>query len=199
MSHTFFVKHTQEFYDYYKNNLIYPEIKPNKAHLALAKLEALGKLKAVITQNIDGLHQLAGSKNVYELHGSVLKNSCMNCGAFYDLDYLINPKNCKDQLGMEKLIPLCEKCGEIVKPQVVLYEEELCEETMFGAIRAISNADTLIVGGTSLVVYPAAGLISYFQGSNLVLINKDQTTFDGKADLIIREPIGEVLGQVMGL
>lgn len=199
LSHTFFVRDTQEFFDYYKHNLVYPEIKPNRAHLALAKLEREGKLKAVITQNIDGLHQLAGSKTVYELHGSVLRNYCMKCKTFYDVAYIMNPQNCMKQQGAEALVPMCEKCGGIVKPDVVLYQEELNSQTLDDAVKAIEAADTLIVGGTSLVVYPAAGLITYFRGKNLVLINRDRTPFDSRADLVLRDPIGEVLGAAVGI
>ena len=191
LSHTFFMNHTEEFYDYYKNNLIFRDAEPNKAHLALAKLEEMGKLKAVVTQNIDGLHQKAGSRIVYELHGSVLRNYCMDCHNFYDLDYMMEDSHC------EGLIPKCEKCEGIVKPDVVLYEEALDESQIMGAVNAISKADTLIVGGTSLVVYPAAGLIQYFKGKNLVLINKSSTQYDNKADLVINEAIGEVLSQVV--
>lgn len=187
LSHTFFMRHPEIFFDYYKNNLIFQDVKPNKAHLALAKLEKEGKLKAIVTQNIDGLHQLAGSESVYELHGSVLKNYCMGCGTFYDLDYILNPKNCNGE------IPVCSKCGDRVKPDVVLYEEALDETVIRGAIKAISAADTLIVGGTSLVVYPAAGLINYFRKGTLVLINKSETPYDNRADLVIHEAIGEVL------
>ncbi|MBN7773176.1 NAD-dependent protein deacylase [Clostridium aminobutyricum] len=196
LSHSFFQNHTETFYDYYKNNLIYPEAKPNKAHLALAKLEREGKLKAIVTQNIDGLHQLAGSKVVYELHGSVLRNNCMRCGEFYDLGYIMNPENCKETDGIRGLIPICKKCGGMVKPDVVLYEEPLNDEVVQQAVQAISKADTLIVGGTSLVVYPAAGLVNYFRGKNLVLINKSKTQYNGKANLVINDPIGEVLGAV---
>ncbi|QHI72419.1 NAD-dependent protein deacylase [Aminipila terrae] len=199
LSHSFFNNHLETFYDYYKNNLIYTEAKPNKAHLALAKLEAEGKLKAVVTQNIDGLHQLAGSKTVFELHGSVLRNNCMRCGEFYDLDYIMNPVNCKDKEGLKTLIPVCTKCGGTVKPDVVLYEECLNDDVIQGAVDAISQADTLIVGGTSLVVYPAAGLINYFHGKNLVLINKTQTQYDHKANLVIYDAIGKVLGEVCGI
>lgn len=196
LSHSFFQNHTETFYDYYKTNLIYQEAKPNKAHLALAKLEQEGKLKAIVTQNIDGLHQLAGSQVVYELHGSVLRNNCMRCGAFYDLDYVMNPEHGKSTDGVKGLIPICEKCGGLVKPDVVLYEEALDDEVVENAIHAITKADTLIVGGTSLVVYPAAGLVNYFRGKNLVLINKSKTQYNGKATLVINDPIGEVLGTV---
>ena len=187
LSHTFFVRHMETFYDYYENNLIYTEAEPNRAHKALAALEASGKLKAVITQNIDGLHQKAGSKNVFELHGSVLRNYCTKCGQFHDLDYIMDESHC------EKGIPKCSKCGGVVKPDVVLYEEALDDACMMGAIRAIQEADTLIIGGTSLVVYPAAGLIRYFSGNNLVLINKQVTPYDSQADLVIHDSIGKVM------
>ena len=187
LSHSFFMRHTDTFFDYYKNNLIYRSAEPNKAHRALSKLEEQGKLKAVITQNIDGLHQKAGSRNVYELHGSVLRNYCMDCGEFYDLDYIMDEANCDGG------IPKCKKCGGTVKPDVVLYEEALDDDCMMGAIRAIQQADTLIIGGTSLVVYPAAGLIRYFGGNKLVLINKQATPYDSKADLVINDSIGKVM------
>lgn len=187
LSHSFFMRHTDTFFDYYKNNLIYRSAEPNKAHRALAKLEAEGKLRAVITQNIDGLHQKAGSRNVYELHGSVLRNYCMDCGEFYDLDYIMDEANCDGG------IPKCKKCGGTVKPDVVLYEEALDDDCMMGAIRAIQQADTLIIGGTSLVVYPAAGLIRYFGGNKLVLINKQATPYDSQADLVINDSIGKVM------
>ena len=187
LSHSFFMRYTDTFFDYYKNNLIYRSAEPNKAHRALAKLEEQGKLKAVITQNIDGLHQKAGSRNVYELHGSVLRNYCMDCGEFYDLDYIMDEANCDGG------IPKCKKCGGTVKPDVVLYEEALDDDCMMGAIRAIQQADTLIIGGTSLVVYPAAGLIRYFGGNKLVLINKQATPYDSKADLVINDSIGKVM------
>lgn len=188
LSRTFFMGHTEEFFDYYKNNLIYTEAEPNKAHIALAKLEEEGKLIGVVTQNIDGLHQKAGSERVYELHGSVLRNVCMECGEKYDLDYIMDDTNC------EKGIPKCQKCGSIVKPDVVLYEEALDDTVIMGAVDAISTADTLIVGGTSLVVYPAAGLINYFRGKELILINKSETGYDSKATLVINDSIGKVLG-----
>lgn len=188
LSRTFFMQHTEKFYDYYKKNLIYPDAEPNKAHIALAELEAAGKLTAVVTQNIDGLHQKAGSRNVYELHGSVLRNECMECGAKYDLDYIMDESNCRNG------IPYCKKCGAIVKPDVVLYEESLDDAVIMGAVKAISDADTLIVGGTSLVVYPAAGLINYFNGKDLVLINKSETSYDSQATLVINDFIGKVLG-----
>ncbi len=191
ISHSFFMKDTETFFDYYKKNLIYQEAKPNKAHYALAKLEEMGKLKGIATQNIDGLHQAAGSKVVYELHGSVARNYCMDCGEFYDLDYIMDPANCDGS------IPKCKKCGGIVKPDVVLYEEALDDKQITGAVDVIRNTDVLIIGGTSLVVYPAAGFVNYFRGSKLVLINKSQTSFDGRADLVINDAIGKVLGEAV--
>ena len=188
LSRTFFMQHTEMFFDYYKKNLIYPDAQPNKAHVALAKLEEEGKLIGVVTQNIDGLHQKAGSNKVFELHGSVLRNNCMECGHYYDLEYIMNEDNC------EGGIPRCDKCGGIVKPDVVLYEESLNDDVISGAVNAIRNADTLIVGGTSLVVYPAAGLINYFNGDNIILINKSETAYDNRADLVINDSIGKVLG-----
>ena len=188
LSHTFFMRHTEMFFDYYKKNLIYPDAEPNKAHRALAKMEQAGKLTGIVTQNIDGLHQKAGSRKVYELHGSVMRNSCMDCGEHYDLDYIMNEDNC------ENGVPICSKCHGIVKPDVVLYEEQLDEAVITGAVNAISSADTLIVGGTSLVVYPAAGLINYFRGKDIVLINKSQTGYDDRATLVINDSIGKVLG-----
>ena len=187
VSHTMFIKYPEEFFKFYKEKLIYPNAKPNAAHIALAKLEKMGKLKAIVTQNIDGLHQLAGSKNVYELHGSVLRNYCMNCHAFYDEKFILESKG----------IPTCTKCGGIVKPDVVLYEEGLDNDIINGAVRAFSQADTLIIGGTSLVVYPAAGLIDYFRGKNLILINKSSTSADNKANLAIHDAIGKVLEEVI--
>ena len=187
VSHTMFMKYPKEFFEFYRDKLIYPDAKPNAAHIALAKLEEMGKLKAVVTQNIDGLHQAAGSKNVYELHGSVLRNYCVRCHAFYDEKFILESKG----------VPTCTKCGGNVKPDVVLYEEGLDDNVIKGAIAAISKADTLIIGGTSLVVYPAAGLINYFRGKNLVLINKSSTSADNKADLVIHEAIGKVLGEAV--
>ena len=187
VSHTMFMKYPKEFFEFYRDKLIYPDAKPNAAHIALAKLEEMGKLKAVITQNIDGLHQAAGSKHVYELHGSVLRNYCVKCHAFYDEKFILESKG----------VPTCTKCGGNVKPDVVLYEEGLDNNVIRGAIAAISKADTLIIGGTSLVVYPAAGLINYFRGKNLVLINKSSTSADNKADLVIHEAIGKVLGEAV--
>ena len=187
VSHTFFMKYPEEFFKFYKDKLIYPDAKPNPAHIALAKLEKMGKLKAVVTQNIDGLHQAAGSKVVYELHGSVLRNYCMKCGAFYDEKFILESKG----------IPTCNKCGGKVKPDVVLYEEGLDENIITGAVRAIAAADTLIIGGTSLVVYPAAGLIQYFRGNNLVLINKSSTSADNQANLVINDDIAKVLSEAV--
>ncbi|HHD2754155.1 TPA: NAD-dependent protein deacylase [Clostridium perfringens] len=187
VSHSFFERYPEEFFNFYKAKLIYPDAKPNGAHIALANLEKMGKLKAVVTQNIDGLHQMAGSKNVFELHGSVLRNYCMNCHAFYDEKFILDSKG----------IPTCTKCGGIVKPDVVLYEESLDDNVIRGAIDAISKADTLIIGGTSLVVYPAAGLINYFKGKNLILINKSSTSADSKASLVINDSIGKVLEKVI--
>lgn len=194
LSHSFFTSDTETFYDYYKNNLIYPEVQPNKAHYALAKLEEQGKLKAIVTQNIDGLHQLAGSKKVYELHGSVLRNHCTRCHTFFCREYIIKEESSSPEKYPGSNIPRCIKCGGIIKPDVVLYEEPLDQDVMQGAIDAIASADLLIVGGTSLVVYPAAGLINYFRGNNLVLINKSETPYDSRATLVIHDSIGEVLG-----
>ena len=186
LSHTFYRRHTDEFYRYYKDKMLCLDAKPNAAHLALAKWEQEGKLKAIVTQNIDGLHQAAGSKRVYELHGSVLRNYCEDCGKFYDVNYV------KDAEG----VPKCS-CGGIIKPDVVLYEEGLDDSTIRGAVKAISEADMLIIGGTSLVVYPAAGLIDYYNGSKLVVINKSSTGRDEQADLVIQGSIGEVFTQVL--
>ena len=182
LSHTFFMEHTKDFFDFYNSRMIYKDAKPNNAHVALAKLEELGNLKAVITQNIDGLHQMAGSKNVLELHGSIHRNSCMRCHKFFDLSYIINSTN----------IPKCDVCGGIVKPDVVLYEESLDSDILESSIEFISKADVFIVGGTSLSVYPASGLVSYYRGSKLILINKTQTLYDNKADLIFRCNIAEI-------
>lgn len=185
VSHTFFMNYPEEFFRFYKDKLIYPDAKPNAAHIALAKLEEMGKLKAIVTQNIDGLHQAAGSKIVYELHGSVLRNYCMKCHAFYDEKFILESDG----------IPTCPKCDGKVKPDVVLYEEGLDEATIQASVHAISKADTLIIGGTSLIVYPAAGLINYFRGKNLVLINKSTTSADSKANLVIHDSIGKVLDE----
>ena len=187
LSHSFFVNHTETFFDYYKKNLIYTDAKPNKAHRALARLEVQGKLKAIVTQNIDGLHQKAGNKKVYELHGSTLRNYCMKCHQFYDLDYIMDEYHCKGG------VPICPVCGGIIKPDVVLYEEMLDEDTIDKAVSTISKADTLIIGGTSLVVYPAAGFVRYFRGSHLVLINKQETPYDSHVDLVIHDSIGKVM------
>ncbi|NLZ83530.1 MAG: NAD-dependent protein deacylase [Clostridiales bacterium] len=187
LSHTFFMDHTKEFYEYYKSTMIYKEAKPNKAHIALAELEKQGKLKAVITQNIDGLHQLAGSANVLELHGSIYRNYCMKCHKFFELDYIINALN----------VPYCDNCGGIVKPDVVLYEEGLDTDTIDKSVNHISNSDVFIIGGTSLSVYPAASLVDYYRGNKLILINKSETHFDKRALLTFNDNIGEVLGKVI--
>lgn len=187
LSHSFFETNKKEFFRFYREKLILPGIKPNKAHIALAQMEEAGKLTAVITQNIDGLHQIAGSRCVYELHGSTLRNYCMDCYKAFDIDYMNN----KDED-----YPVCDKCGGIVKPDVVLYEESLNEVYINGAVEAISKADMLIIGGTSLTVYPAAGLIRYFQGKHLVLINKGETQADDYASLVIHDSIGETLSKL---
>ena len=186
ISHSFYRRNPEEFYRFYKDKMIFADAKPNAAHKKLAELEAAGKLKAVVTQNIDGLHQMAGSRNVIELHGSVHRNYCEKCHAFYDLDYIVNSDG----------VPKCEKCGGTVKPDVVLYEEALDEDNMSRALQYISEADTLIIGGTSLVVYPAAGLIRYFRGRKLVVINMSPTQSDSNADLLIADKIGDVLGSL---
>ena len=185
LSHTFFMRKPEIFYDFYKSTMVYTDAEPNEAHKALAKLEKLGKLKAVVTQNIDGLHQAAGSKNVLELHGSVHRNYCRKCGRLYDASYI------KESTG----VPKCA-CGGQIKPDVVLYEEGLDDVTMQSAIHFISQAEILIIGGTSLAVYPAAGLIDFYKGNKLVLINKSATPLDRRADLVIQAPIGEVFQQV---
>lgn len=185
LSHTFFMQRTDEFYKFYRDKMLCTDALPNKAHKALAKLEAMGKCRAVITQNIDGLHQAAGSKEVLELHGTVHRNYCMKCGKPYPMSFI------KETDG----VPRCE-CGGIIKPDVVLYEEGLDNQVVSDAIYAISHADVLIIGGTSLAVYPAAGMIDYFKGSHLILINKSSTPRDGQADLIINDSIGEVFGQL---
>ena len=186
LSHTFFVQHTEEFYRFYRDKMLALDARPNAAHKKLAEMETAGKLKAVVTQNIDGLHQKAGSRTVYELHGSVHRNYCTRCGAFYDAEFV------KESEG----VPHCTRCGGVIKPDVVLYEEGLDQNTIEGAVRAIEHADVLIVGGTSLVVYPAAGLVQYFRGDRIVLINKGSTSMDRTADLLIQEPIGQVLSQL---
>lgn len=190
LSHTFYTQHPKEFFEFYFNEMIYQDAVPNKAHAALAKLEQEGKLKAVITQNIDGLHQKAGSLNVLELHGSVLRNFCTRCHKAFTLEETIARR---DQDG----IPRCDVDNAIIKPDVMLYEEGLDESVIYAAVDAISHVDTLIVGGTSLVVYPAAGLIQYFRGKNLVLINRDSTPMDGKATLVIHDAIGKVLDEAV--
>lgn len=183
LSHSFFMRKPEIFYDFYKSTMIYTDAQPNEAHKALARLEAMGKLKAVVTQNIDGLHQQAGSRAVYELHGTIMQNYCMKCGKPYGLDYVIQSDG----------VPRCEKCGGMVKPDVVLYEEGLDDTTIRKSVKAIAEADVLIIGGTSLNVYPAAGFINYYQGNKLVLINKSETPYDVKADLLIHDSIGKVL------
>ncbi len=185
LSHTFFMNRTEEFYRFYRDKMLCLNAKPNKAHLKLAELEKSGKLTAVVTQNIDGLHQLAGSKTVYELHGSVHRNYCMTCHNEYDAEFMLKTNG----------IPKCS-CGGIIKPDVVLYEEGLDNNTVSGALSAISNCDTLIIAGTSLTVYPAAGFIRYFKGKNLVLINRDTTPMDSSCDLVIHDKVGEVLDKI---
>ena len=185
VSHSFFMQHTEAFYDFYKEKMMILDAKPNPAHYKLAELEQAGKLTAVVTQNIDGLHQAAGSRTVYELHGSIHRNYCMECGRFYDAEYV------KKTSG----IPRCE-CGGVIKPDVVLYEEGLDPKTIQGAVEAIAAADTLIIGGTSLVVYPAAGFIDYFGGKHLVVINKSETAKTVRAELSIAAPIGEIFSKI---
>ena len=185
LSHTFFYQHPEYFYRFYRQKMLPLEAQPNAAHKKLAELEAAGKLRAVITQNIDGLHQKAGSKTVLELHGSIWRNYCTRCGKFYPPEFI------RDCAG----VPKCA-CGGVVKPDVVLYEEGLSEDVLHRAVHAISRADVLIVGGTSLTVYPAAGLIRYYRGSKLVLINRDETPYDTAADLVLRDPIGQVFAQL---
>ena len=186
VSHTYFQKYPEEFFAFYRDKLIYKEAKPNACHRALAELEQMGKLKAVVTQNIDGLHQAAGSKTVYELHGSVLRNYCMDCGTPYDVEFILAAEG----------IPRCTKCGGIVKPDVVLYEEGLDNGILTRAVEYISRADVLLIGGTSLAVYPAAGLIDYYRGNKLVLINKTPTPRDKEADLVVQGSIGEILARL---
>lgn len=185
ISHTFFVRNTEVFYEFYKEKMMFLDAKPNKAHEKFAEMEACGKLKAVITQNIDGLHQAAGSKNVLELHGSIHRNYCQKCGKFYDAAYV------KSYDG----VPKCS-CGGVIKPDVVLYEEQLNQEIISKSVKAISEADMLVIGGTSLVVYPAASFVDYFRGKHLVLINKGETSRDGEAELCIHSAIGEVMSQI---
>lgn len=186
LSRTFFCNHTDYFYNFYRDKLICTDAEPNPAHLKLAELEKSGKLSAVVTQNIDGLHQKAGSKTVFELHGSTLRNYCTKCGKFFDVDYIADSKG----------VPKCDKCGGLVKPDVVLYEEGLDNNTVNGAVNAISNADCLIVAGTSLTVYPAAGFIRYFRGKYFVLINRDETAADSSANLVIHDSVGKVLSEI---
>lgn len=186
VSHTFFVRKTEEFYEFYKDKMMALDAKPNKAHEKLAQWEREGKCKAVVTQNIDGLHQMAGSQRVLELHGSIHRNYCTKCGKFFDAAYVKNSNG----------IPKCDDCGGLIKPDVVLYEEGLDNQVISDAIYAIAHADVLIIGGTSLAVYPAAGMIDYFKGSHLILINKSSTPRDGQADLIINDSIGEVFCQL---
>ena len=186
VSHTFFVRKTEEFYEFYKDKMMALDAKPNKAHEKLAQWEREGKCRAVVTQNIDGLHQMAGSKKVLELHGSIHRNYCTKCGKFFDASYVKNSDG----------IPRCDDCGGLIKPDVVLYEEGLDNQVVSDAIYAIAHADVLIIGGTSLAVYPAAGMIDYFKGNHLILINKSSTPRDGQADLIINDRIGEVFGQL---
>ena len=185
LSHTFFMRRPEEFFRFYRNKMLFPDAQPNAAHRKLAQWEAEGKLSAVVTQNIDGLHQKAGSKKVYELHGSVLRNYCMRCGKFYDMDYVMHTTG----------VPLCE-CGGTIKPDVVLYEEPLDDAVVADACKAIEQADMLIIGGTSLSVYPAAGLIDLYRGHRLVLVNKSATPRDSRADLIVRDPIGQAFAEL---
>lgn len=186
ISHSFFMRHPEEFYRFYRNNMVAPDARPNAAHIALTKLEKMGKLQAVITQNIDGLHQMAGSKHVLELHGSVHRNFCMNCHKGYGLETVLEAEE----------IPYCS-CGGMIKPDVVLYEEPLDAQTLNNAVMLIEHADMLLVGGTSLAVYPAAGLIQYYRGNKLILINRDATPYDAKANLVLHESIGKVLSGVI--
>ena len=181
VSHRYFLTYTDKFYEFYRERMLFPNAKPNAAHMFVAKLEKVGKLKAVVTQNIDGLHQAAGSKNVYELHGSVHRNYCMRCGKFFGLDQIVASKG----------VPRCD-CGGVIKPDVVLYGEQLDGDVISGSVNAISKADTLVIGGTSLVVYPAASFIEFFGGKHLVIINKSQTFADDRAELTFNDKIGEV-------
>lgn len=185
LSHEYFFEHTGKFFEFYREKMLCLDAKPNKAHLKLAELERAGKLTAVITQNIDGLHTAAGSKTVYELHGSVHRNYCLKCGKSYSAEDILKSEG----------VPRCE-CGGIIKPDVVLYEEGLDDKTVTEAVREISQCDTLIIAGTSLTVYPAAGMVRYFQGDNLVLINRDKTSMDGSCDLVIHDKVGETLDKI---
>lgn len=186
LSHSFFMRYPEEFYRFYRQKMVITDVRPNAAHRKLAELEKAGKLRAVVTQNIDGLHQAAGSKKVLELHGSIHRNYCMKCGEFYGVEAIKNSEG----------VPHCSKCGGMIKPDVVLYEEALDYQTMQEAQRAIAAADVLIIGGTSLAVYPAAGLVNVFRGKALVVLNKSATPMDANADLLIEEPIGQVLAQI---
>ena len=185
LSHTFFVRRPEEFFRFYRNKMLFPDAQPNAAHKKLAQWEAEGRLSAVVTQNIDGLHQKAGSKTVYELHGSVLRNYCTRCGKFYDMAHILHTEG----------VPRCE-CGGTIKPDVVLYEESLDDATVAGACRAIEQADMLIIGGTSLSVYPAAGFIDLYRGNRLVLVNMSATPRDARANLIVRDPIGQAFSEL---
>lgn len=185
LSHTFFLRNPWEFFRFYRAKMLCLDAKPNAAHRKLAQWEQEGKLKAIVTQNIDGLHQAAGSKKVFELHGSVLRNTCMRCGKFYDAQSILRSEG----------VPHCD-CGGIIKPDVVLYEEGLDQRTLQGAVGVIADADMLIVGGTSLAVYPAAGLVDFYAGNRLVLINRDETPLDGRADLVLHGKIGEIMAQL---
>ncbi|HZG56571.1 NAD-dependent protein deacylase [Paenibacillus sp.] len=187
LSHTYFMEHPESFFEFYKKHMIYRDARPNAAHEALAALERAGKLAAVVTQNIDGLHQAAGSRVVYELHGSVHRNRCMACGAAYTLD---------EMLALPGVAPRCRACGGVVKPDVVLYEEPLDQDVWAGAVEAIRAADVLLVGGTSLTVYPAAGLVGELRGGKLVLMNREETSFDRRADAVVRGSVGEALRRV---
>ena len=189
VSHTYFERYPEDFYDFYKKNLIFRDAKPSGCHLALAELEAMGKLKAVVTQNIDGLHQKAGSKVVYELHGSVLRNYCLKCGRHYDENFICESEG----------VPICTECGGVVRPDVVLYEEGLDGNVINGAVNAIAHADVLIIGGTSLIVYPAASFIEYFRGRHTVLINKSVTGADKRADLVIHDDIAKTMTEAVKL
>jgi len=192
VSHTFFMNRTDDFYEYYMQNLVFTGIEPNATHYALAKLEEMGKLKAIVTQNIDGLHQAAGSREVYEIHGTISRAYCMDCGRQVDLEYTLDKSNWKKGTWT----PLCS-CGGVIKPEVVLYEEALDDELIMKSIKAISEADTLIIGGTSLIVFPAASFVNYFKGKHLILINKQETGFDSKADMVIHDSLGKVFASVV--
>ncbi len=187
LSHTFFYAHTDYFFNFYRDKMLALDARPNPAHFKLAELEQKGKLSAVVTQNIDGLHQKAGSRKVFELHGSVLRNHCTSCRRFYSAEFIKNSSG----------IPRCEHCGSVIKPDVVLYEEGLSDECVSGALMEISHADTMIVAGTSLTVYPAAGYIRYFQGDHFVLINRDATSADRMAELVIHDKVGETLSKIV--